>query len=542
MAEGRTLEIRTPKVYLPLLKPSRYKGVWGGRAGGKSWAMAELLIERHLMFPGTHSVCIREVQASLEQSVKRLLENKIQQMGVGNYFQVQDTKIHTPGNGLIIFIGMQNHTAESIKSLESYDTAWVEEAQVLSQRSLDLLRPTIRKEGSEIWFSWNPRDPKDPVDQFLRANPPSNAIVVKVNYYDNPWLPSVLLEEIEIDRKRDPDKFRHIWLGEYWNQGNARVFKNWTVEEFESPVGGIYRFGADWGYAEDPSVLVRSRLDGRRFYIDYEAYMVGCEIDMLPDLFDTVPGSRKFFITADSARPETISYMQRHGFPKMVKAKKGKNSVEDGIEFLKSYDIVVHPRCEHVIEELGRYSWKVDPLTNAVLPILEDKNNHCIAEGELVLCKRGHVPIQDVTTEDLVLTRDGYKRVLFSDVTDINRSVLCVETTVGTVRCTPDHQIYTGKGFVEAQNLSVGDEVIGESGGSFIPGHVIEVFPNGVEESVYDLTVEDKHEFFCNNILLSNCIDAVRYSCEAARKAERYKGLQAMPNVSYGVLDNVVGY
>jgi phage terminase large subunit len=280
---------------------------------------------------------------------------------------------------MIIFQGMQNHTADSIKSLEGYDIAWVEEAQSLSQRSLDLLRPTIRKDGSELWFSWNPDQPTDPIEVLLRGeNPPPDSIVVEANYTDNPWFPDVLRAEMEYDKRRDPDKYAHVWLGRHQRNSEARVFRNWTVEEFESPKGATFRLGADWGFSVDPSVLVRCHLEGRRLYIDYEAYMVGCEIDMLPDLFDRVPESRKWFITADSARPETISYMQKHGYPKINAAIKGSRSVEEGVEFLRSFDIVVHPRCVHTIDELTMYSYKVDPLTGLVLPILEDKKNHVI--------------------------------------------------------------------------------------------------------------------------------------------------------------------
>ena len=125
---------------------------------------------------------------TLNQSVKKLLELKIEALGVGSMFEVQESVIKTPHGGLIIFQGMQNHTADSIKSLEGYDIAWVEEAQTLSQRSLDLLRPTIRKPGSELWFSWNPNLEGDPVDKLLRGdNPPPGSIVVQANYKDNPF-------------------------------------------------------------------------------------------------------------------------------------------------------------------------------------------------------------------------------------------------------------------------------------------------------------------------------------------------------------------
>jgi phage terminase large subunit len=156
------------------------------------------------------------------------------------------------------------------------------------------------------------------------------------------------------------------------------VFRNWRIEEFERDPGTIYRLGADWGYSIDPSVLVRCSIQGNILFVDYEAYLIGCEIDQLPDLFDRVPDGRKWFITADSARPETISYMQKHGYPKINPAIKGARSLEEGVAFLQSFDIVVHPRCQHVIDELTLYSYKQDPLTGKVLPLLQDKHNHCI--------------------------------------------------------------------------------------------------------------------------------------------------------------------
>jgi phage terminase large subunit len=372
------LIINTPAVFEPLLQPARYKGAHGGRGSGKSHFFGEMLIEDCIR-ETISCVCLREVQKSLKFSVKRLLEAKIESMNAGLYFEVQNEQIKTRNGGVIIFQGMQDHTADSIKSLEGFKRAWVEEAQSLSQRSLDLLRPTIRAPGSEIWFSWNPRFATDPVDVLLRGETlPPGAIVVEANYSDNPWCPQELLDEMAFDRARDPEKYAHIWLGKYQMNSEARVFRNWTIEEFERPPGTVHRLGADWGFAVDPSVLVRCDIDGRRLYIDHEAHMVGCEIDQLPDLFDRVPDSRKWFITADSSRPETISYMRKHGFPKINAAIKGARSVEEGVEFLKSFDIVVHPRCVNTINELTLYSYKVDPLTDKVLPVLADKDNHVI--------------------------------------------------------------------------------------------------------------------------------------------------------------------
>lgn len=210
------LEIKTPRWAVPLLKPARYKAAYGGRGSGKSHFFGEYIIEEHILNPNDSTVCVREIQKSLDQSVKRLLEGKIASMNAGDYFEVLDTKIRTKrGTGVITFQGMQNHTADSIKSLEGYKRAWVEEAQTLSQYSLDLLRPTIRIPGSELLFSWNPRFKTDPVDVFFRKRPPPNAIIIAVNWNDNPWFPDELRTEMLDDFARDEDKADHIWNGAY---------------------------------------------------------------------------------------------------------------------------------------------------------------------------------------------------------------------------------------------------------------------------------------------------------------------------------------
>ncbi len=372
-----TLSIPTARAFVPLLNPARYKGAHGGRGSGKSHFFAELLVERCMMQPGLRAACVREVQKSLKHSVKLLVEDKIAVLGAYG-FEILDTEIRTPGGGVIIFQGMQNHTSDSIKSLEGFDIAWVEEAQSLSQRSLDLLRPTIRKAGSELWFSWNPNRPTDPVDVLLRGDQtPTDAVVVEVNYSDNPRLPAELKADLEDDRRRDPDKFAHVWGGHYSLNSEARVFRNWKVEEFKTPADAVHRFGADWGFAIDPTVLVRCHIDGRTLFVDAEAWGVGVEIDKTPALFDKIEGSRKFLIRADSARPETVSYMKRQGY-RIQSALKGQGSLEDGVEFLRSFDIIVHPRCAKVIEELTLYAYKMDEHTGDILPMLEDKNNHTI--------------------------------------------------------------------------------------------------------------------------------------------------------------------
>ena len=372
------IKIPVAEKFLPLLQPARYKGAKGGRGSGKSHGFADLWLDESIR-EDLDFVCVREHQKSLQFSVKKLLESKVERYNAGFYFDIQDKKITSHLGGLTIFEGMANHTSESIKSLESFDRAYCEEAQKLSQKSLTLLRPTIRNPGSELWFSWNPDQPTDPVDALLlAAQPPPGCVVVTMNYMDNPWFPEELRREMEYDRARDVEKYAHVWLGGYQTKSEARVFKNWRIEEFDIDRNAIKRQGADWGYAIDPTVLVQTYIEGRTLYVCYEAYRVGCEIIDTPALFQTVPEAEKWPVIADSARPETISHMQRNGFPRMYAAIKGPGSLEEGINFLQSFDIVVHPRCKHTIDELTMYSYKTDPLTGAVLPLLEDKNNHLI--------------------------------------------------------------------------------------------------------------------------------------------------------------------
>jgi phage terminase large subunit len=379
MPKTLTISRKVPRWAVPLHKPARYKGAYGGRASGKSHEFAVMAVEEMVCDPNLRFVCIREVQRSLKFSAKALIEAKIRELGVGSLFEVLQTEIRRrSGTGVMIFEGMQDHTADSLKSLEGFGRAWVEEAQSLSRRSLDLLLPTIRAEGSEIWFSWNPEDQTDPVDAFLRSSPPENSTVVQVSYTDNPWCPDTMREEAQRMQRLDPDAYAHIWLGQYNVRSEAQVLSGkWTVDEFtpaESWDGPYY--GADWGFSQDPTTLVRFWLADGRIWIEHEAGGVGVDLTDTPDLFDTVPGSRKHRIRADNARPETISAMRNAGFD-VVAAPKWSGSVEDGVAWLRGHEqIVIHPRCRRVAEEARLWSYKTDRLTGDPLPKLADGWDH----------------------------------------------------------------------------------------------------------------------------------------------------------------------
>jgi phage terminase large subunit len=246
------LQIPTAEVFEPLLQPARYKGAKGGRGSGKSHFFGGLMVEEHLAERGMLSVCVREVQKSLAQSSKRLIESKIHDFGLGEAdgFRVFNDCIETPGDGLIGFQGMQDHTAESIKSLEGFKRAWVEEAQGLSARSLTLLRPTIRAPGSQLWFTWNPRRKTDAVDVLLgQGATPTGAAVVTANWRDNPWFPAELEQERLDDLRDRPEQYDHIWDGGYERVFEGAYYaKNLTQARTEGRIGKV---------AFDPLMTIR---------------------------------------------------------------------------------------------------------------------------------------------------------------------------------------------------------------------------------------------------------------------------------------------
>ena len=222
------MQLEVPRKLVPLLTPKRYKGAYGGRGGAKSHFFAEQVLAKCVQQP-TRVVCIREVQNSIRDSVRQLLVDKLVKLDLGSEFETLETEIRGKNGSLIIFKGMQSYNADNIKSLEAYDIAWVEEAQTFSQHSLDLLRPTLRKPGSELWFSWNPRFKTDPIDKFFRKSPPAEAVSVLVNWRDNPWFPEVLQKEMDHDFVLDADKADHIWNGAYGSSQGA-ILSRWVNE------------------------------------------------------------------------------------------------------------------------------------------------------------------------------------------------------------------------------------------------------------------------------------------------------------------------
>lgn len=356
----------------------RYKIAVGGRGSGKSYGVADVMVHRAIAEPDALFLCTRDTQNSLSDSALAIMKRVIHDRGLDPFFEQTRHGLKCLNGSYFIFRGLQH--PDRIKSLDGIKYCWVEEAQKVTQEAWDMLIPTIREPDSEIWVTFNPDMEDDPVYRMFVSTVRDDAEVQWINHDDNRFFPDVLRQELEYDKRVDFEKYLHIWEGHCRSYSDAQVFKGkWRVAQFEAPEDAVFYYGADWGFSQDPTVLVRCYIYDDSLWIDHEAYGVGVDIVDTPALFATVPGADKWPMTADSARPETINHMRRYGFPRIRGAVKGKGSVEDGIAFLRSFkEIVVHERCKHVADEMKLYSYKTDKLTGDVLPVLEDKHNHCI--------------------------------------------------------------------------------------------------------------------------------------------------------------------
>ncbi len=400
-----------------LWKKRRYKVFWGGRGGAKSWGIARYLLARALI--GRVRIgCFRELQSSIRDSVHQLLKEQIWMLGLIGYFKITEYSIYCPSTGSeFIFKGLRHNIIE-IKSTEGIDIAWVEEAQLVTKDSWDILTPTIRKEGSEIIVSYNPIEETDETHKrFVSGTPPPNAIIVKVGWQNNPWFTGTQDQDRRWMLANDPDAYWHVWEGECKRIGDDVILKNkFVIDTFDSPtdqqvVDGEIRYfhGADFGFANDPSTLNRSWITGEppeeELWIDQECWGIGVEIDEMPEFycghvlnratgrwdrkesrwhkisaegeaFTGIQTAMRWPIKADESRPETISYVARQGF-NITGAEKWDGSVEDGIAHLRGFKLIhIHQRCKNTALEARLWRYKRDPKTNEVLPVPIDKHNH----------------------------------------------------------------------------------------------------------------------------------------------------------------------
>lgn len=380
--------IEIPPKLIPAFEGNyRYRCSHGGRGSAKTRTFALMTAIRGYMaaMNGQSGVilCAREYMNSLEESSMEEVKQAIRSVPwLNDFYELGEKYIRTKCRSVnYVFAGLR-HNLDSIKSKARILIAWVDEAESVSEIAWTKLTPTVRESGSEIWVTWNPERDGSATDKRFRKNPPDNAIVVEMNYGDNPWFPSVLEEERLSDQERlDSATYAWIWEGAYLENSDKQVLANkYVVKSFPDDLwqkADRLLFGADFGFAKDPNTLLRQFILDDCLYIEYEVYGIGVELDHMPAFYDKIPESRKWPIKADSARPETISYLKRQGF-NISAAKKWQGSVEDGITHLRGFkQIIIHPRCKETAKEARLYSYKTDRITGEVLPIIEDKNNHC---------------------------------------------------------------------------------------------------------------------------------------------------------------------
>ncbi|MBU9979650.1 phage terminase large subunit [Proteus mirabilis] len=385
----QTVDLPIPAKLVPVFAKEgvRYRGSFGGRGSAKTrtFAMMSAVKAYQAAEQGISGVilCGREFMNSLEESSMEEVKQAIRSIPwLNDYFDIGEKYIRTKCKRVnYVFCGLR-HNLDSIKSKARILLAWVDEAESVSDLAWKKLRPTVRESGSEIWVTWNPEKDGSATDKRFRKTPPKNSIIVEMNYNDNPWFPDVLEEERLDDlNSLEYSDYAWIWEGAYLENSDKQVLANkYVVQSFPDNLwqkADRLLFGADFGFAKDPNTLLRQFILNDCLYIEYEAYGIGVELDHMPAFYDKIPESRKWPIKADSARPETISYLKRQGF-NISAAKKWQGSVEDGITHLRGFkQIIIHPRCKETAKEARLYSYKTDRITGEVLPVIEDKNNHC---------------------------------------------------------------------------------------------------------------------------------------------------------------------
>lgn len=376
---SNTIEVKIFPQYKPFfINPLRYNVVYGGRGKGATWNIARGLLM--LACSGNYRIlCTREYQNSINESVYRTLVTQIEMLGLSDKFKILNTSITSTAGSEFIFKGLRNNI-DSIKSMEGINICWVAEADRIPKDSWDKLIPTIRAENSVFYIDFNTDSVEDYVYSNYVATEREDTQVLFQTFKDNPYFPEVLRAELEFDKANDPDKYLWVWEGNPRAISQACIFFNrFSVKNFETPENANFYHGIDWGFSNDPLAIIRCFVEDNILYIDMEAGATKVEVDDMPKLFEQIPTLSNNLSRADSARPELISYMKNHGYPKISASKKGKDSIVNGIDKIKSFkEVIIHPSCFSVIEEFKLYSYVTNKMTGELTPVPEDKHNHWI--------------------------------------------------------------------------------------------------------------------------------------------------------------------
>lgn len=389
-----TATIQLPPKLVPIFAPPRgsvqYRALHGGRGSAKSFSAALMASVWGYAEP-LRVLCTRDLQVSIKESFHAELKAAIAaHEWLADHYDVGVDYLRGRNGTEFLFRGLRHNTG-GIKSLAKIDLTIVEEAEDVADDSWLALEATVfRQPKSELWALWNPRSEArleggkwtgSPVDARFRKQPPPNALITQINWRDNPFFPPGLdtLRKREQERL-DPQTYAHIWEGEYLTNSASQIFAGKTrVQDFTPGPGwdGPY-YGGDFGFSQDPLAAVECWIHDGCVYVRREAYGAGVEQDDIKDfVLDRIPGFDRETAWWDNARPETISYISRHGLPKSKACEKWPGSVEDGIGYLRSFRaIVIHPECVNMQREARLYSYKVDRLSGEVTSAIVDAHNH----------------------------------------------------------------------------------------------------------------------------------------------------------------------
>lgn len=381
----------SPKLTRNFMQPARTRVFKGGRGSGKTRGIAlrSALRVYQLAEMGVEGVFLasREHLNSLDESSMEEIKGAIRSVPwLHGYFDIGEKYIRTRNRRISYAFAGLRHNLDSIKSKARIIGNWTDEAENVSEVAWRKLIPTIREEGegwqAENWISYNPESSESATHRRFVASPPDDCLVTEINWRDNPWFPDILNKQRLEDQRLRPDVYDHIWEGAFLTLTDAQIFAGkFAVEEFEPlPTWDGPYFGLDFGFANDPTAAVECYIHKRVLYIRREAGKVKLELDATGAFVtDRIPGASRGTVRADSARPESISYLRRHGLPNIIAVDKWPGSVEDGIDHIKSYEqVVIHPDCQQTAREFRLYSYKVDRNTGDILRVVVDANNHYI--------------------------------------------------------------------------------------------------------------------------------------------------------------------
>ena len=380
-----------PKITRNFSKPARTRVFKGGRGSGKTRGLAlrSALRVYQLAEMGVEGVFLasREHLNSLDESSMEEIKAAIRSVPwLADYFDIGEKYIRTKNRRISYAFAGLRHNLDSIKSKARIIGNWTDEAENVSEAAWRKLIPTIREEGpgwiAENWLSYNPESPESATHKRFIETTPEDCIVTTVNYSDNPWFPSILEQQRLEDEKNRPDVYDHIWEGAFLTLTDAQVFCG-KFEQNEFEPGRLWDgpyYGLDFGFAQDPTAAVELYVHDNTLYVRREAGRIELDLDDYATFFKArIPNMENHTIRADSARPENISYLARHGFPSVKAVRKWQGSVEDGVAFIKSFRrVIVHPDCPEVLREFRLYSYKVDRLSGDIMPKIVDANNHYI--------------------------------------------------------------------------------------------------------------------------------------------------------------------